>query len=66
MGVVVAIIVIGVERTSVAIVGIATSVEPRIAGIHEVRVGATPRLVVTRNGPHRSQKEHLRSAPIVL
>ena len=36
-----------VERTRVTIVGIATTVEPRIAGIHEVRVRPAPGLIVT-------------------
>ena len=38
VGVVVTIVVVRVERTRVTIVRIATTVEPRIAGIHEVRV----------------------------
>lgn len=40
-------IVVRVERTRVTIVGIATTVEPRIAGIHEVRVRPVPGLIVT-------------------
>ena len=47
VGVVVTIVVGRVERTRVAIVGIATTVEPRIAGIHEVRVRPAPGLIVT-------------------
>ena len=31
-------VAVRIERTRVTIVGIATTVEPRIAGIHEVRV----------------------------
>lgn len=41
------IVVVRVERTRVTIVGIATTVEPRIAGIHEVRVCPVPGLIVT-------------------
>lgn len=40
-------VVVRVERTRVTIVGIATTVEPRIAGIHEVRVRPAPGLIVT-------------------
>ena len=47
VGVVVTIVVVRVERTRVTIVGIATTVEPRIAGIHEVRVRPAPGLIVT-------------------
>ena len=47
---VVAIVVVRVERTRVTIVGIATTVEPRIAGIHEVRVRPAPGLIVTGDG----------------
>lgn len=43
------IVVVRVERARVAIVGIATTVEPRIAGIHEVRVRPAPGLIVTRD-----------------
>ena len=48
---VVTIVVVRVERTRVTIVGIATTVEPRIAGVDEVGVIAAPRLVVARNRP---------------
>ena len=47
VGVVVTIAVVRAERTRVTIVGIATTVEPRIAGIHEVRVRPAPGLIVT-------------------
>lgn len=47
VGVVVTIVSVSVERTRVTIVGIATTVEPRIAGIHEVRVRPAPGLIVT-------------------
>ena len=38
--------VVRVERTRATIVGKATTVEPRIAGIHEVRVRPAPGLIV--------------------
>lgn len=46
-GVVVTIVLARVERTRVSIVGTATTVEPRIAGIHEARERLTPGLIVT-------------------
>ena len=42
VGVVITIAVDRVERTRVTIVGIAPTVEPRIAGIHEDRVRPAP------------------------
>ena len=45
--VVVTIVVVRVERTRAITVGIATTAEPRIAGIHEVRVRPAPGLIVT-------------------
>ena len=47
VGVVVTIVVVRVEQTRVTTAGNATTVEPRIAGIHEVRVRPAPGLIVT-------------------
>ena len=47
VGVVATSAVVRVERTRITIVGIATTVEPRTAGIHEVRVRPAPGLIIT-------------------
>ena len=59
------IVVVRVERTRVTIVGIASTVEPRIAGIHEVRVRPAPRLIIARNRQCLNKKL-LRPAPTLF